>query len=76
MGLEISPSLDKLRKATINWVVAPLKANTNRFLDKRFWLEASDRLMYEGKAPELQWTQRARMISFFEHANVNLPQYG
>ena len=76
LGLTPSPSLDKLRKATINWVVAPLKQSTNKFLDKRFWLDASDRLMYEGKAPELSETKRGRMISFFEHSNVNLPQYG
>ena len=75
MGLEISPSLDKLRKATINWVMTPLKASTYKYLDKKFWLDASDRLMYEGKAPELSDTKRARMPAFFEHANPNLPQY-
>ena len=73
LGLEISPSLDKLRKATINWVMQPLTANkTDRFLDKKFWLDSSDRLMYEGKAPELSATRSARMPAFFEHSNVNL----
>ena len=47
----------------------------NKFLDKKFWLDSSDRLMYEGKAPELSDTRRARMPAFFEHANPNLPQY-
>jgi hypothetical protein len=75
MGLEISPSLDKLRKATINWVMSPLKASTNKYLDKKFWLDQSDALMYQGKAPELFETKRARMPAFFEHANPNLPQY-
>jgi len=76
LGLEISPSLDKLRKATINWVMQPLGINTtDKYLDKKFWLDSSDRLMYEGKAPELSDTQRARMPAFFEHNNVNLPQY-
>jgi hypothetical protein len=76
LGLEVSPSLDKLRKATINWVMQPLKAgNPNKFLDQKFWLDSSDRLMYEGKAPELSDTRRARMPAFFEHANPNLPQY-
>ena len=76
LGLEVSPSLDKLRKATINWVMQPLKVgNSNKFLDKKFWLDSSDRLMYEGKAPELSDTRRARMPAFFEHANPNLPQY-
>jgi len=76
LGLDISPSLDKLRKATINWVMQPLGANTtDKYLDKKFWLDSSDRLMYEGKAPQLSDTRAARMPAFFEHSNVNLPQY-
>ena len=76
LGLDISPSLDKLRKATINWVMQPLGINTqDKYLDKKFWLDSSDRLMYEGKAPELSATKSARMPAFFEHSNVNLPQY-
>ena len=75
LGLEISPSLDKLRKATINWVMQPLGSNADKYLDKKFWLDSSDRLMYEGKAPELSDTRAARMPAFFEHSNVNLPQY-
>jgi hypothetical protein len=76
LGVDFSPSLDKLRKATINWVMQPLSgADSNKYLNKKFWLDASDRLMYEGKAPELVETKRARMPAFFEHANPNLPQY-
>ena len=75
LGLTPSPSLDKLRKATINWVMTPLKSSTNKYLDKKFWLDSSDSLMYQGKAPELSDTKRARMPAFFEHANPNLPQY-
>ena len=76
LGLTVSPSLDKLRKATINWVMTPLKAShPDKYLSKNFWLDASDRLMYEGKAPELSDTKRARMPAFFEHANPNLPSY-
>ena len=76
LGLNISPSLDKLRKATINWVMQPLsQSSSDRFLDKKFWLDSSDRLMYEGKAPQLSATRSARMPAFFEHSNVNLPQY-
>jgi len=76
LGLDWSPSLDRLRKATINWVLQPLGNNTqSKYLDKKFWLDASDRLMYEGKAPELSDTKRGRMPAFFEHSNVNLPQY-
>ena len=75
LGLEPSPSLDKLRKATINWILQPLGSNSQKYLDKKFWLDSSDRLMYEGKAPELSDTRSARMPAFFEHSNVNLPQY-
>jgi hypothetical protein len=75
LGLTISPSLDKLRKATINWVMQPLKKSDNKYLDKQFWLDQSDSLMYAGKAEGLIETQRARMPAFFEHANPNLPQY-
>jgi len=76
LGLEASPSLDKLRKATINWVMQPLKyKDIERKLSKKFWLDQSDNLMYQGKAPELSFTKAARMPAFFEHSNVNLPQY-
>ena len=76
LGLSPSQSLDKLRKATISWILQPLGTNTyDRYLDKKFWLDASDRLMYEGKAPEFSDTKAARMPAFFEHSNVNLPQY-
>ena len=76
LGLSISPSLDKLRKATINWVMQPLSAsNPNKYLNKKFWLESSDRLMYEGKAPGLAATKASRVPAFFEHANTDLPQY-
>ena len=77
MGLSWSKSLDKLRKATINWIMEPLGKNTygDKYLSKKFWLDSSDNLMYNGKAPELSDTKSARMPAFFEHSNVNLPQY-
>jgi len=75
-GYKPSESLDKLRKATVAWIYQPLGINTtDRYLDQKFWLNASDNLMYNNKAPELKSTQAARMPSFFEHSNVNLPQY-
>ena len=77
LGLRYSASLDKLRKATINWVLEPLGNNTqvDKFLSKKFWANSSDNLMYSGKASELSFTQSARMPAFFEHSNVNLPKY-
>ena len=73
LELTPSPSLDKLRKATVNWVFEPLTGDEK--LGRKFWTDSSDRLMYQGKAPELSFTQSARMPSFFEHSNVNLPSY-
>ena len=76
LGLSPSSSLDKLRKATINWILQPLGINTtDKYLNKKFWLDASDNLMYQGKAPEFSDTKSARMPAFFEHANTNLPSY-
>ena len=75
LGLTVSPSLDRLRKATINWVMQPLGTSSDKYLDKKFWLDQSDSLMYSGKAEGLFETQRARMPAFFEHNNVDLPQY-
>ncbi len=76
LGLSWSNSLDKLRKATINWILQPLGNNTyDKYLNKKFWLDTSDNLMYQGKAPELVATKSARMPAFFEHANTNLPSY-
>lgn len=75
LGLTLSPSLDALRKATIQWVMQPLKRSDNKYLDRQFWIDQSDSLMYSGKAEGLIETQRARMPAFFEHANSNLPSY-
>ena len=76
LGYNISPSLDLLRKATINWVLQPLSAtNPDKYLNRKFWLDSSDRLMYEGKAPELSFTRASRVPAFFEHSNNDLPQY-
>ena len=76
LGLDYSNSLDKLRKATMSWLLEPLGTNTqDKYLDKKFWFKSSDNLMYTGKAPEFSVTRSARMPAFFEHSNVNLPQY-
>ena len=75
LGLRHSNSLDKLRKATVNWIFEPLKRSEDRYLDKQFWMDQSDNLMYAGKAKGLQDTQRARMPAFFETSNSDLPSY-
>ena len=75
LGLKPSQSLDKLRKATINWILQPLGKSEDRYLDRQFWLDQSDNLMYSGKAEGLSDTRRARMPAFFETSNQDLPSY-
>jgi hypothetical protein len=77
LGLKPTPSLNRLRRATVAWVVDGLKAPTeNKYLNKDFWLTQSDSLYSKGTAPGLQDTQRARVPAFFEAANTDLPMYG
>ena len=76
LGLKSTPSLDRLRRATVGWVVDGLASSSNKYLDKDFWLSQSDSLYERGKAPGLSDTKRARMPAFFEAANTDLPQYG
>ena len=73
LGLGPSPSLDKLRKATASWLFDNMTGQEK--MAKKFWTDSSDRLMYQGKAPELSFTKSARVPAFFEHSNVNLPSY-
>ena len=76
LGLDVSPSLNKLRIATVEWVFQPLGNNTHdKFLNKKFWREQSDSLFEKGVADGFSSTKAARMPAFFEHSNVNLPQY-
>ena len=76
LGLKSTPSLNRLRRATVGWVVDGLGSSDNKYLDKDFWMNQSDSLYEKGKAPGLADTQRARMPAFFEAANTDLPQYG
>ena len=76
LGLKSTSSLNRLRRATVGWVVDGLGSSSNKYLDKDFWLSQSDSLYERGKAPGLSDTQRARMPAFFEASNTDLPQYG
>jgi hypothetical protein len=76
LGLKSTPSLNRLRRATVGWVMDSLGSSENKYLDKDFWMSQSDSLYERGKAPGLSDTQRARMPAFFEAANTDLPQYG
>tara|TARA_Y100000592_G_scaffold40926_1_gene64811 strand:- start:3898 stop:4626 length:729 start_codon:yes stop_codon:yes gene_type:complete len=76
LGLQSTPSLNRLRRATVAWVMDAIGTNENKYLDKDFWMKQSDSLYARGKAPGLKDTQRARMPAFFEAPNTDLPQYG
>lgn len=76
LGLKQPEHLNKLRKATVAWVMDGLGNHENDYLDKDFWMNQSDSLYHRGKAEGLKDTQRSRMPSFFETSNVNLPSYG
>jgi len=76
VGEKATPALNKLRRATVAWAMDLLGTSEDKYLDKDFWMKTSDGLYYQGKAPGLADTQRARMPAFFETSNVNLPKYG
>ena len=77
LGLKTTTRLDKLRKATVDWIMSDLPDDhKNKYLSKNFWMNQSDSLYTRGLAAGLAETQRSRMPSFFEASNVNLPQYG
>jgi hypothetical protein len=76
IGEKTTPALNKLRRATVAWAMDRLGHSSDKHLNKDFWMRQSDSLYFQGKAPGLADTQRARMPAFFETSNVNLPQYG
>ena len=76
LGLKSDKELNKLRRATIAWVLQSLKGEeTNKHLSSNFWMASSDSLYTRGKAEGLLSTRASRMPAFFETNNVNLPQY-
>jgi hypothetical protein len=75
LGLQSTSNLDRLRRATVGWVMDGLEGSS-KWLSKDFWISQSDSLYARGKAEGLADTQRARMPAFFEASNVNLPMYG
>ena len=52
LGEKTTPALDKLRKATVHWAMDLLGTSENKYLNKDFWLKASDNLYHQGKATE------------------------
>jgi len=76
LGLKSDKELNKLRRATVAWVLQSLKGeDTHKHLSSNFWMASSDSLYTRGKAEGLLSTKASRMPAFFETNNVNLPQY-
>ena len=76
LGLKSDKELNKLRRATVGWVLQSLKGEApHRHLSSNFWMASSDSLYTRGKAENLSSTRASRMPAFFETNNVNLPQY-
>ena len=76
LGLKSDKELNKLRRATVAWVLQSLKGeDANKHLSSNFWMASSDSLYSKGKAEGLLSTRASRMPAFFETNNVNLPQY-
>ena len=76
LGLTSDKELNKLRRATVGWVLQSLKGeDTHKHLSSNFWMANSDSLYSRGKAEGLSATRASRMPAFFETNNVNLPQY-
>ena len=67
LGLQVTPELDKLRKATVSWMTQGLINKSNeKWYDRNFWMDQSDSLLYTGKAEGLIETKRARMPAFLK----------
>ena len=76
LGLKSDKELNKLRRATVAWVLQSLKGeDAQKHLSSNFWMASSDSLYSRGKAEGLMATRASRMPAFFETNNVNLPQY-
>jgi hypothetical protein len=75
LGIELTQHVDKLRRATVSWVVQDFNIPDNRWGDKDFWIRQSDNLIYNGVSEELNPTRRSRMPAFFEISAVDLPAY-
>ena len=76
LGLKSDKELNKLRRATVGWVLQSLKGEAkSKHLSSNFWMANSDSLYASGKAKGLIETRASRMPAFFETNNVNLPQY-
>ena len=76
LGLKSDKELNKLRRATVAWVLQSLKGEADqKHLSSNFWMASSDSLYSRGKAEGLLSTRASRMPAFFETNNVNLPQY-
>ncbi len=74
LGYTWSPSLDRLREETVQWLVSDLDAPGNWGYPE-VWIKSSRSLLEQGIAPDLEQTKSYVMPAFFEHRNDDLPMY-
>ena len=73
LGLKTDKELNKLRRATIAWVLQSLQGEADhKHLSSNFWLGCSDSLYTSGKAAGLADTRASRMPAFFETSSVKI----
>ena len=66
LGLKSDKELNKLRRATVAWVLQSLKGeDAQKHLSQNFWMASSDSLYTRGKAEGLLSTRASRMPAFF-----------
>lgn len=78
LGVGLTKRLNAMRRATVAWMTEGLALSDERvgqYGSREFWMRQSDRLLFEGKAPELAATRRSRMPAFFETDARDLPAY-
>jgi hypothetical protein len=75
LGYTFSPSLSRLRRRTVEWIVEPLRVAGDPQGTPEFWLDCSDSLLERGTAPQLRDTRRASVLAFFEVDNGRIPKY-
>ena len=70
LGLQSDKELNKLRRATVAWVLQSLKGEQpHKHLSSNFWMASSDSLYTRGKAEGLIATRASRMPAFFFETN-------
>jgi hypothetical protein len=81
LGIQPSRQLKRLRREVVAWMTEGLDCGDalpegkKQYGSSDFWLRQSDKLLEEGRAPELRETRRSTVMAFFESPKVIQPLY-